>query len=404
VTEEPTRIEQLSAVLKDLAAASERQSAQLTELVARVDGLESRLAATQSAQSQTAERVERLASDSDVKQAMDAVSEQLTALRGAQTQASGRIETLASDLARISRLDAAIGHLRDEMSAKTEGAAASLLAEIDATRKAQARDASELGRQVRALQQDSEHLRQWSEKLVAVEHHQTESDSQTARLTTRVDQMAQWRPEFAEALARLELHLGSRVNGLVQQLTVLEGEFADWRNRIDQQSEAVREARSVAAGMQAEAERMATAHHAIAETQRIHEARIQASLADLRADLTGAWQESKQVVDRQWSSLADANAARDRASAALEAAVVAVDSRVDDLLQDTRRELEALAAAGHKLRADLAGALVAWRAGIDETIGAVEADLPQGKQSANAAERREALRLALKARRDEPET
>ena len=91
-------VEQVMALLRDLAAAVEQQSARLVELTGRVYSIESGLVAVRATQVQTADRLERMAGEIDVRADLAALTSQVGALRAAQVEAGQRSEALAADL------------------------------------------------------------------------------------------------------------------------------------------------------------------------------------------------------------------------------------------------------------------------------------------------------------------
>lgn len=396
-------VEQVMALLRDLAAAVEQQSARLVELTGRVDSIESGLVAVRATQVQTADRLERMAGEIDVRADLAALTSQVGALRAAQVEAGQRSEALAADLTKVSRVDASVGRLRDEMCAQIDTAQRALESEVTAVRQAQQRDVTELGREVHVLRQDAEAARRLPDRMTGLERRLADSDQTVAKAELRIEEVAAGRLELADMLKRSELHLIARLDGLGQRVDELATDVGEWRGRIDANVETVREARGVAESMRAEAERLATAHHATTEGQRLFEGRVQTALEGIRSELQSAWEHARQADERVSSGLADSNAEREREVAALHAAVDDLDRAIAALRRGMATDRDLHEEALRKLRADVGGALAALQESTAKASELVESGLPQGQRSADHTERREALRVALKARRGEPE-
>lgn len=403
MTDREGQVEQIAAHSRELAAALERQAAALADLVGRIDSLEARLGATQSAQQRSAERLERATVELDRGPELQSLADQMTALRGSQTQTAEHVERIAAQLGEIGRLDAAIRHLRDEMGARTETGERALRAEIATVAGKQAGDVSQLVRELHALRERVDELAPVQERITALDRRQSEETGARDRLSARIDELAGEKAEILEVFRRLDRHVEARIAGLDERVEEAGAEVATWRARLDATTEVVREARGVAEAMRAETDRIAEAHHATAEAERLFEDRVLALVADVRHDMERALEQMGHAWDQRWSALADANAERDRAVARLASDLTELAGRLERLDAVAAERSREQAVTVEALRRDVAAVLGRWHDALGAGIDIVEGALPEEERSAEAAERRDAVRRSLRAIRDRPE-
>ena len=396
------RVDQLSDGLRQLAAESEGHQARLVALQARIGALEEHLAAGQAAQSRTAERLEQLAVTLDASAALDSLAAQVAAARAAQSDTATRVERLAADLTAIGRVEASLGQLRREVLEQLDGRERALRGEVGEIDARLGRDATQLGRELRALGERVEAWSGLSDRLAAMDRRQQEQLEAHARLEARVEAVAAERATLTEALHRVEKQVGVRLDDLAERVGGLGAEIGAWRARIEAQSETVRDAHAVAAEMRAEAVRMREAHHATAEAQRIAEGRTNATLEVMRQEMDQVWAHFLQERARVWSDLKADNDDRDEHLARLDGQERDLSAQMEALDRRLGERIAGLSEALLDLRRDVTAALAHGRTAAEAAVAEVEGALPSGERSTETVERRQAVRRALRARHGPP--
>jgi hypothetical protein len=224
--------------------------------------------------------------------------------------------------------------------------------------------------------------------------------SEMQELSTRIDAMAKLGAQRDEALRRSEQGLGSRLAGQGERLDEVESLVGEWRQRIEQQLETVRESQGIAQQMQVEAERMRRESHAAAEAWRVAEGRVDESLASIRQDLQQRWERLQGERRNDWEAHQRLHLSEQRdVREAREAAMVEVESELEALRQELQSGFEVTGRDLAELKHRLGAYFRNYQALVAETNEAFEVNLPSDDPAAGDPERRQALRRALRARR-----
>jgi chromosome segregation ATPase len=393
------RIDQVAENARQTSASVESQAALLVNLQARVTALEAQLEAARGALERGADRIEHLALSLDASAHLASLDTQIEGALSAQHHLADRLEQVVAQLGRIERLETAQSRARAETAAAIDARAAELRAEMRGLGEQRGRDRDETGRAITGVVDRIAALETLRDRVTGAERRQTESDGTIAQLAARVDEVAAERTLIEEASRRAEHHALSRIDALAAEVEALRGDVAAWRARIDGQEETVREARGVAEAMREEARNMHAAHHATAEAQRIAEGRVESSLAAIRQESDGRWAAFLQQRRVDWGGLERARS--DRAAVLEALAQEARDTALALAPLEARLEagIAAQARALQALRRELADTMGVWRTAAADVSAIIEGGLPPDEQSLVSAERREAMRRALRARR-----
>jgi hypothetical protein len=157
----------------------------------------------------------------------------------------------------------------------------------------------------------------------------------------------------------------------------------------------------VAEEMREEAVRLREEHGRTAEAQRVAEARVEHSLAALRQESADTWEtfigrrtREQQETERHRQTNEETQ------RVALAEALEALEHRIQGRLREIDGRMAIDEEALDTLRRVMAEVVVRWRDEYQEAARAVEALLPGSAKPALVEERRQALRRALRARRD----
>jgi chromosome segregation ATPase len=357
-------LEQLTASVRDLASRVGTQAATLTGLGARLDSLDARLESAQAVGLHNADR----------------------------------IESVAAEHSEFARLEASVRHVREELLGAVARLETELRDSASAVSARHGRDFGLISAELRALAGQIEPLADLAAAVDAVGRRASADEARVARLEGRIAEVAAERTVIDGRVSLAERHFETLVDGLRDKVAAYSDELPGYRSQIEMQTETVREARAVADAMRAEAERIAGAHHATAEAERLFEARVVKALEDHRDQVESGWERFRHAQEQQWSALAGANADRDRQlarfSGELESVREAVDRTRSELVESRRVHLDAVVA----LRRDVAKGVAALRTAIGAAVGTIETGLPEDERSSAAPERREAVRKALRSR------
>lgn len=395
-----TPLEQLSEASRRTAEALESLRAEMVAYRGRIEVLESHLHESQASGRRTAERVERLAAELERLKGLESLNGQIEALRENHVRTDDRIQQVAADLARIGRVESAVAQLRTEAGQEIEAQSQLLRGEIAAQTKRRVEDGRDVARELHSLATRLDQVERLAPRIEALSRHQDEAVQAIHGAGARIDALATEAPRLEEALRRTEQHVAVEVAGLAEQVAALQADIGTWRARIEAQSETVRAAESVADAMQLEVARILTAHHSTAEAQRVSEGRVDATLAAMRDDIEARWERFLAERGKHWAAFAREidtreTAVRDEISAAREA----VETRIDELQAGLDIGLEIQSKDLAELQRLVAAFVRSLRDVVAESAETFGASLPSADPSSESAERRQALRRALRARR-----
>jgi DNA repair exonuclease SbcCD ATPase subunit len=395
-----TPLEQLSEASRRTADALESMRAEMVAYRGRIEALETHLHESQAAGRRTAERVERVAAELERLKGLEALNGQIEALRESHVRTDDRIQQVAGELTRIGRVEGAVAQLRTEAGQEIESQSQQLRGEIAAQAKRRVEDGRDVAREIQSLATRLDQVERLGPRIEALARHQDEAVQAIHGTEARIDALATDAPRLEEALRRTEQHVAVEVTGLAEQVATLQEAIATWRARIEAQSETVRAAESVADAMQQEVARIHAAHHSTAEAQRMAEGRVDATLTAIREDVEARWERFLTERGKHWSAFAREidtreTAVRDEIAAAREA----VETRIDELQTGLDIGLEIQGKDLAELQRLVAAFVRSLRDVGAESAESFGASLPSADPSSESAERRQALRRALRARR-----
>jgi len=393
-------LEQLATAWRQTAEAVEAMRAELAGVRSGVEALWNHLEQTQAVQQRTADHVERLRAEIERLKVVDALGAQIEALREAHVRTDGRIQQVATEAGRVARAETALAQLRHEVTEQLDARERALRSELAGHDKQRIEDQRQIGRELQGLLARLDSVERLPAAITAVDHRLGEATQDLHRVHARLDEAAAAGVKQQEASRRAEQQVLIAVAAQDARLTELAAEVDAWRARIDAQNEVVRAARGVADEMREAAGHIERSQHAAAEATRLAEGRLDVTLDVLRQEIEARWARFLTERQRQWDALARATDERESALQAELAADRGSATARDDELQET---IEAgFEAAGRDLAAlhHLMGAFVRrWREAADELSATIGPGLPSGDPAAVSAERRQALRRALRARR-----
>jgi hypothetical protein len=184
------------------------------------------------------------------------------------------------------------------------------------------------------------------------------------------------------------------------QLQDLGATVGHWQGRLDDQTETLREARNLVDQAGQEADRLRVEHHATREALRVGGERMDSALASLRQEIEARWEQFLASRRQDWTTLTQERGAEQRALAdALAALRGGIDAELALLSEGLsagldlgRQDMDSLR---HRMGLFMRGLRDAVLAGAES----LEVDLPSSDPGAQSPERRQALRRALRARR-----
>jgi DNA repair exonuclease SbcCD ATPase subunit len=397
----PPPLEQISDAARRTAEAVESLRAELVAVRGRVDALEGQLLESQAAQRRTAERIERVAAEAERLKGLEALIPQIEALREAHVRADERIEAVATQLLRIARLENTVAQLGTALGQEIEAQAQVLRGEVAAQAKQRVDDGRAVAREIQALGARLEAAERFGPRLDALARRQDEETQAIHAAVGRIEQVAADGPRFEESLSRGEQRFTAQLAGLAARVETLDAAIGAWRERIEAQSEAVRAAQGVADLMQAEVARILAAHHATSEAQRVAEGRVDATLAATRDEIEARWERFLAERAKHWAAWSRAIDTREAETrAAIDAARAEVLDQVDALQAGLEAGLGIQARDVTELHRQVAAFVRGLHDFSRQASETLEPGLPSADPSAVSAERRQALRRALRARRE----
>jgi chromosome segregation ATPase len=395
----PDSLDRLADALRRVTADLEAQNAAAVRLQGRLEALEAHLASTQAAQADLAVRLEQLARGAQAPP-RGHLDSQLEALRAGHSHTEERLERLADRVDTLGRLEARVAELRTELSRQIDAQDRALRTELATLAERRAADDAELGREIQLLQERLNGHELYGGRLEMLDRRQGEVALAQQQLAVRAEDIAEQRTRLEDAMRRYEQQLEARVDGLSARVNELQEELAAWRQRIDAQDETLRAARTVADEVRTEAVRLQEAHHASAEAQRIAERRTADAVEAVRRESAGEWERFRAERRQDWERLAAATAERDAAQArAMASGLEAAERRAAALEAGLAAEHDHRTAALAALRTALELMLRRWGEAMSELEAAL-GERAASPQAPGPAERRQALRRSLRARRE----
>jgi chromosome segregation ATPase len=395
------RLEQLADHTSAMAEALERHEAALTTLDGRLASIEGAVAALQRSQERTADRVETLATTLDASARLDRLEERVGAVHAGGERTADRVETVAAEVQRVAGLENALGHLRAEIAERMSEQAEETSALQTRTREDFQKQIESTRLRIEEQIQRVERLEPLPGRIESLERRDEARDRTVGEMVERVEQVAKEREALQEIALRTEHETTSRVESLAAVTEALREELRVWPKRIEEQDEVLRAARLVAEEMRQEAVRLREEHGRTAEAQRVAEARVEHSLAALRQESADTWEtfigrrtRERQEADRHRQTREETQ------RVALAEALEALEHRIQGRLLEMDGRLTGDEEALDTLRRVMAEVVVRWRDEYQEAARAIEALLPGSAKPALVEERRQALRRALRARRD----
>jgi chromosome segregation ATPase len=349
---------------------------------------------------QSAERLETVTAELAVNRSrLDALEKELQGALSAALAAAERLERLRAELLRLGQLEGSLGELRDALAREHEARHREVKADVGALQTRLQGEIDRLGRQLGQQGSRIERVEALTGRLDTLERERGAVDRAFAAVDARLDALAAERPALVEELRRSEQREQTRLDGLAAQLRALEDVVGTWRGLLEGSSETVREARQVADHMREEVGRLRQEQHALAETQRVFEGRVEGLLTAQRNAWAEEWHRFHRERAAEWAMLGRANSARDALDQDLGGRLEALSERLSTLEREVglgqAADREALAA----LRHDLVTALGAWRHSLAEATERLEEAVGHGETAAAAEARRQATRRALRAGR-----
>jgi hypothetical protein len=348
------------------AAEVERYGALVAGLQTRVAALEAQSEATGTAGAAAADRVEQIAAGLQRVQRIEKMLDELRAEIATTAAESGRLIEVALKAARDSRDRELAKFTRgfDDLGHRMAGLES-------------ARDRDDTSRELEKLARD------------------------TARIGLRIDALDDRSARIEQAPPRTDPAVAARLEGFGGALVEMERRFDDWQRRIEDQSEIVRQARTVAESMRENVEAIERAHHATAEAQRLAADRSEASLLELREEVAERWKRFETARAHDWKRLERENTSRDSATKDTAVASAELATLIADLRQSIELKLEDEAAAIRELRRDLVRSVRRIQSACSEVLAVAEQGLPETERSDVVDEKRGAAREAFRSQRQE---
>lgn len=395
------------ALLEQLADASQRNADMASSLDSAFGALRVRLAeleelAREREQSERrrSEQLERLGGEVERLRADQNVSGQLEALGAQQVRLADRAEQLTTELRRVDQLQASLAQMGRELTSEIASRDHALRAELQAQGRLRAEEGERLGRTLQSLIARDEQVgaqgrtleslgRQQTELLRAMEAHESRLDGFVAALAAR-----------EEAARQLEQRLRGSSMELQARLQDLTTTVSHWQGRLDEQTETLREARGLVDQAGQEANRLRVEHHATLEALRVGGERMDGALAILRQEIAARWEQFLAGRRQDWTTLSQERGVEQRAVAdALAALRGGIDAELALLAEGLSAGLELgrqdMDSLRHRMGLFIRGLREAVLAGAES----LDVDLPSSDPGAQSPERRQALRRALRARR-----
>jgi len=392
-------LDQLTEASRRTADALESLRAELVGLRGRIEALEHHLEAAQAVQQQTAGRVEALAA-SVQRRGFDGLAGQVEAMREAHERTDHHIQQIAAEFARVNRMETTLSHLRDETIQQLDAREGNLRDAIGAQATQRIAEGRQIGRELQALAGRVEGLERLGQRVDALGRQHDETVKSVHQVVLRTESLGAEDARLEEARRHSDQRLAGEIADWANRTTALGDEVGAWRERLGEQGETVRAAHGLADQVRQEGERLQQAHRASAEAQRIATERVDAAVAAMRQDIEAL--AARLAADRQ-QHLELLIHMLDEREARLQADLAGGDQTIDGKLEELRAGLSAALALQATDLAQLQRLITAFVRGVRdqsaELADALGAQPPSADPTAVSAERRQALRRALRAQR-----
>lgn len=395
------------ALLEQLADAAQRNADALASQDSVIGALRARLAEMEGlarereqADLRRNEQVERLAAAVDRLLGDHSLAGQVEALGAQQMRLAERAEQLAVDLRRIDQLQAGLTQLGRELTGELTSRDHALRSELQAQSRQRVEEGERLNRSLQPLVARGEAITAMDKALESLARQQTDLLRQLQAQDVRLGDLAASLGSRDEQARQQEQRLRATILELRAQMQELAATVGRWQGHLEAQSETLREARGVVEQARLEADRLRVEFHASKEQTRVAAERVDAALVGLREESAGIWEQFLTRRRQDWTTLAQERLAERQALAdelnalrgGMDAELVALAEGLSAGLELGRQDLDSL-------RHRMGLFMLRLRDSVLAGAESFDVDLPSGDPGAQSPERRQALRRALRARR-----
>lgn len=395
------------ALLEQLADAAQRNADALASQDSVIGALRARLAEMEGlarereqADLRRNEQVERLAAAVDRLLGDHSLAGQVEALGAQQMRLAERAEQLGVDLRRIDQLQAGLTQLGRELTGELTSRDHALRSELQAQSRQRVEEGERLNRSLQPLVARGEAITAMDKALESLARQQTDLLRQLQAQDVRLGDLAASLGSRDEQARQQEQRLRATILELRAQMQELAATVGRWQGHLEAQSETLREARGVVEQARLEADRLRVEFHASKEQTRVAAERVDAALVGLREESAGIWEQFLTRRRQDWTTLAQERLAERQALAdelnalrgGMDAELVALAEGLSAGLELGRQDLDSL-------RHRMGLFMLRLRDSVLAGAESFDVDLPSGDPGAQSPERRQALRRALRARR-----
>lgn len=395
------------ALLEQLADAAQRNADALASQDSVIGALRARLAEMEGlarereqADLRRNEQVERLAAAVDRLLGDHSLAGQVEALGAQQMRLAERSEQLAVDLRRIDQLQAGLTQLGRELTGELTSRDHALRSELQAQSRQRVEEGERLNRSLQPLVARGEAITAMDKALESLARQQTDLLRQLQAQDVRLGDLAASLGSRDEQARQQEQRLRATILESRAQMQELAATVGRWQGHLEAQSETLREARGVVEQARLEADRLRVEFHASKEQTRVAAERVDAALVGLREESAGIWEQFLTRRRQDWTTLAQERLAERQALAdelnalrgGMDAELVALAEGLSAGLELGRQDLDSL-------RHRMGLFMLRLRDSVLAGAESFDVDLPSGDPGAQSPERRQALRRALRARR-----
>ncbi len=395
------------ALLEQLADAAQRNADALASQDSVIGALRARLAEMEGlarereqADLRRNEQVERLAAAVDRLLGDHSLAGQVEALGAQQMRLAERAEQLAVDLRRIDQLQAGLTQLGRELTGELTSRDHALRSELQAQSRQRVEEGERLNRSLQPLVARGEAITAMDKALESLARQQTDLLRQLQAQDVRLGHLAASLGSRDEQARQQEQRLRATILESRAQMQELAATVGRWQGHLEAQSETLREARGVVEQARLEADRLRVEFHASKEQTRVAAERVDAALVGLREESAGIWEQFLTRRRLDWTTLAQERLAERQALAdelnalrgGMDAELVALAEGLSAGLELGRQDLDSL-------RHRMGLFMLRLRDSVLAGAESFDVDLPSGDPGAQSPERRQALRRALRARR-----
>lgn len=395
------------ALLEQLADAAQRNADALASQDSVIGALRARLAEMEGlarereqADLRRNEQVERLAAAVDRLLGDHSLAGQVEALGAQQMRLAERAEQLAVDLRRIDQLQAGLTQLGRELTGELTSRDHALRSELQAQSRQRVEEGERLNRSLQPLVARGEAITAMDKALESLARQQTDLLRQLQAQDVRLGDLAASLGSRDEQARQQEQRLRATILESRAQMQELAATVGRWQGHLEAQSETLREARGVVEQARLEADRLRVEFHASKEQTRVAAERVDAALVGLREESAGIWEQFLTRRRQDWTTLAQERLAERQALAdelnalrgGMDAELVALAEGLSAGLELGRQDLDSL-------RHRMGLFMLRLRDSVLAGAESFDVDLPSGDPGAQSPERRQALRRALRARR-----